>query len=279
MLLTTASGKYSDLNQQDAQEFVADLIEGLHLELNEAGDQSPVSKTVDFHDFGQLKEKYQEWQKSYFNKQFSSSVSNLFYGHLLDVSACQKCQHRRFSFDYFSTLPLDLTRKRHQEDPYSQYPLSNSWAPSKESFSMRSLAEEFFREELIPDFKCEGCKQAGHMSKHQLMLQPPRCLLIFLKRFEQNGKEVVKLDEKVRLDDILEVGAWPNKPNSATCYRPVSFVEHFGSLSAGHYTCKCLQKNGAWVAFSDDRTVSTDVQSLKKPGSSSMYLCALEVLS
>lgn len=278
VILTEGGGKYDDQKQQDAQEFVADLIEGLHLELNEAGDQSPVSKTVETNDPNEWKEKYQEWLKAYYNKQCRSPVADLFYGHLIDVSTCDNCRRARFSFDYFATLPLDLTRKRQQQDPYDQYPLSNTWTPNKESFSMRSLTEDFFAKELIPDFKCEGCKKAGFMSKQQLLLKAPRCLLVFLKRFKQSGKDVVKLDEKVRLDDVLEVGGSQMKSDHSFCYRPVSLVEHFGSLSAGHYTCKSLQKNGTWVAISDDRTVQTDVQSLKKPGSSSMYLCALEIL-
>lgn len=255
---------------------MSDLVEALHMELNEAGEQSPISKTVETNDRKLVDEKYQEWLKSYFMKQCNSPVAKLFYGHLIDVSVCNNCEYIRYGFDYFATLPLDLTRKRMREDAYSQYPLSNSWTASKESFTMRSLIDDFFREEKIPDFKCEGCKKAGHMSKRQHLKLPPRCLLLFLKRFEQNGKDVIKLEEKVRLDEIVEIKSTV-KNSLSFLYKPVSFVEHFGTLSAGHYTCKGLQNDGRWVAFSDDRTVVANIEPLRKPGSTSIYLCALSI--
>jgi ubiquitin C-terminal hydrolase len=255
---------------------VADLIEALHVELTDSGNQSPVSKTVETNDQRLVNQKYEEWLKSYFNKQCLSPVSQLFYGHLIDVSACSNCDYIRYGFDYFATLPLDLTRKRLKQDSFSQYPLSNSWNPSKESFTMKSLVENFFRNEQIPDFKCQGCKIAGHMNKRQYLKVPPQCLLVFLKRFEQNGQNVVKLDEKVRLEDVLTIKS-NIEQTTEYHYKPVGFVEHFGSLTAGHYTSKCSQKNGTWVAFSDDRTVTADVDYTKKPGSSALYLCALEL--
>ena len=256
---------------------MSDLIEALHLELNEAGEQSPISKTVETNEKRLVDEKYEEWMKSYFLKQCNSPVAKLFYGHLIDVSKCNNCDYIRYGFDYFATMPLDLTRKRMNQDAYSQYPLSNSWKPSKESFTMLSLIDDCFREESIPDFKCEGCKKARHMTKRQHLKLPPRCMLLFLKRFEQNGQDVIKLDEKVRLDEIVEI-KHTSKTLPPFSYRPWAFVEHFGTLSAGHYTCKGLQKDGRWIAFSDDRTVYADIEPLRKPGSSSIYLCALSIM-
>ena len=115
------------------------------------------------------------------------------------------------------------------------------------------------------------------MKKRQHLKQPPKCLLLFLKRFEQKGQSVIKLDEQVRVDEFLELKSTINQ-NASIKFKSVSLVEHIGSLSNGHYTCKSLMPNGSWVAFSDDRTVQASVDYLRKPGSSSNYLCALEAV-
>lgn len=103
-------GKYNNTYQQDAQEFLTDLIETLHEELSGNLGASPV-RLIETTEQSEILPKYEEWKRYYFDKTNHSVVSDMFYAHTLNVLRCQSCETNKYSFGFFSALALEVSNE------------------------------------------------------------------------------------------------------------------------------------------------------------------------
>lgn len=103
-------GKYNNLGQQDAQEFLTDLLETLHEELTGNLGGSPVHQ-IETYDKNQILAKYEHWKRHYFDKTNNSIISDTFYGHTLEALRCESCMIEKFSFAFFNSLALEISEE------------------------------------------------------------------------------------------------------------------------------------------------------------------------
>ena len=81
----------------------------MHDETNPNKANSPPRLTVETDDSRNLGPKYFEWKKEVFDKNCQSPIAELFYGHTIECKTCMNCGKTKYSFSYFSELPLEIS--------------------------------------------------------------------------------------------------------------------------------------------------------------------------
>jgi ubiquitin C-terminal hydrolase len=110
-------------------------------------------------------------------------------------------------------------------------------------------------------YYCEKCKNKTHASKKVNIINWPNNLIIWLKRFKQNGSRLEKIDN--RIDIPLE---WRHNMVLQ------GFVIHSGGLHGGHYIYVGLI-NGKWFLFND-----SSVSEIQHEQQLNNYLCSAYLL-
>ena len=99
------SEQFVGFEQQDSQEYISFLIDGLHEELNlrmkKPYIQNPESKNRDLNELG-----LEQWSNSLLRNW--SIIYFLFYGQMRSSLTCRHCRTESTTFDIFSNIPLSL---------------------------------------------------------------------------------------------------------------------------------------------------------------------------
>lgn len=272
---TAGKAKYNNLYQQDAQEFLTDLIETLNEELSEGtGDNSPV-RMIETTDSKDLYAKYLEWKKYYFQKTNNSLISDLFFTHILDVLKCNSCKTSKYSFSYFSALPLEISESVIKSAPDEDYsmPLQRSVSLNSDYFTLDDLIRKYFQPEIIEGYKCNFCDKTTSIQKEQYIIHSPKILLVYFKRFNMLEEVPRKLNTKIVMNDFMFIDKMTQNSEESGAYDLMAFIKHYGAINSGHYIAS-LRKENHWVAISDDRAAAEDLYRMSTTGSSEVYLCA-----
>lgn len=162
-----AGGLFDNYDQHDCQEFLKVLIYQIHEE-----NDSPIKSVTPKK--GGNKSSYQEllsWIGIQKRKE-NSFVSQLFEGAFCSTITClnNKCRKSVQYFEKFGDLTLDI---------YRQMSCNNLWK-KQPKVNMETMVSNYFKEEIIDDFKCEKCKQKGISKKHEIVLFP-QYLIVLVK--------------------------------------------------------------------------------------------------
>ena len=153
------------------------------------------------------------------------------------------------------------------------------------------LVCNFFRTEVIEDYECDQCGKHTRISKSHRLCRLPEVLVVFIKRFrlyplvEKNNNLVSINSLQLDLVDFLfsETKMDPELKNllceerDKAVYSLVGFVEHFGSIDFGHYTCVCRNdydgdRTSEWVLFNDESLHSVDEKKEVLTSHSDVYM-------
>ncbi|XP_051285262.1 uncharacterized protein LOC127379551 isoform X2 [Dicentrarchus labrax] len=161
----------------------------------------------------------------------SPEAARMFKGELNHRTSCLKCMERIDSRSFFWILPLALEDSCHQ------------------TYSVeRGLKAFFNRENVAGDNKmyCDRCNKKQDANFGCKMTQNPDVLTLLLKRFRFDYKRgcYVKLHCKVDIPQTL---------NIENCeYDLYALVNHFGSLTGGHYIAQIKSfETQVWYNFND----------------------------
>ncbi|XP_064627312.1 ubiquitin carboxyl-terminal hydrolase 16-like [Lineus longissimus] len=153
--------------------------------------------------------------------------------------------------------------------------LSNRYQPLAHECSVLSCLNQFTAAELLTGnnkFGCESCSKKKHKEKGNkgkmemvytnackqlLIFRPPAILTLHLKRFQQVGYSLRKVNRFVDFPLILDLAPFCSvlaqgiKPNAGVKYSLYGVVEHSGRLTGGHYTAyvKVRPGNGKMRQF------------------------------
>ncbi|XP_049740049.1 ubiquitin carboxyl-terminal hydrolase 44 [Elephas maximus indicus] len=236
--------------QQDAQEFLCELLDKIQHELETTGTRLPALIPT---------------SQRKLIKQVLNVVNNIFHGQLLSQVTCLACDNKSNTIEPFWDLSLEFPER---------YQCSGKDTASQPCLVTEMLAK--FTETEALEGKIYVCDQCN--SKHrkfsskpvvlteaqkQLMIcHLPRVLRLHLKRFRWSGRNNrEKIGVHVGFEEILNMEPYCCR-ESLKSLRPESFIydlsavvmHHGKGFGSGHYTAYCYNSEGGfWVHCNDSK--------------------------
>lgn len=253
--------------QQDAQEFLCELLDKVQHEL-ESASQNTNSGCVP------------QIQKRLI-KQVLDVVNTIFHGQLLSQVTCLACENQSNTVEPFWDLSLEFPERYHSNSKESA---------AQASCHLTEMLAKFTETEALEGniYACDQCNSARrHNSsksvtlteaQKQLMVHKlPQILRLHLKRFRWSGRNNrEKIGVHVSFDQLLNMEPYcslDSSPKATTCtsnssiksisascpkhliYELSAVVMHHGKgFGSGHYTSYCYNTEGAfWVHCNDSK--------------------------
>lgn len=266
-----ASSQFQGNEQQDSQEFLAFLLDGLHEDLNLVKERPPPDD-----DDADLLEKLSEQEASDFAweqhlHRNNSIIVSLFQGQLKSRLQCGTCSNVSVTFNAFMYLSLPI--------PTKAGPIH-----------LLDCLELFTQEETLEGenaWFCPRCRSARPSTKRLTISRLPDVLLVHLKRFSYDGPFRNKLDTNITIPARglnLEGYVPKTAPKSSilspkgtpigNSYDLYAVSNHFGSLNGGHYTASVRNGfGGKWHYFDDSRvTTITEKEAVTRAAYNLFYV-------
>ncbi|RKP07763.1 hypothetical protein THASP1DRAFT_5313, partial [Thamnocephalis sphaerospora] len=231
-------------DQQDAQEFLAFLLDGIHEDINFLDARPRPDLEMDDEAFERLKDTTAAeiaWER--YMTRHSSIIVSMMQGQLKSELQCGKCSKRSTTYSPFMFLSLPIPKKRG-------------------SCSIYACLSEFTAEETLKGenaWHCPQCKKARSSTKKLTISRLPDVLIIHLKRFSFQGPFRDKLETMVDFPTKgleLQKYLMPSLQSTLATekYDLYAAVNHFGGLNGGHYTA-CVKRvfDKKWHNFDDSR--------------------------
>ncbi|XP_035478300.1 ubiquitin carboxyl-terminal hydrolase 2a isoform X2 [Scophthalmus maximus] len=256
--------RFVGYNQQDAQEFLRFLLDGLHNEVNRVTVR-PRGTAEDFDHLPDEEKGKKMWNK-YLERE-DSKIVDLFVGQLKSSLTCSHCGFCSTVFDPFWDLSLPIAKG------YGEVSLMDC---------MRLFTKE---DVLDGDEKptCYRCKARRRCTKKFTIQKFPKILVLHLKRFSE-ARRTSKLSTFVNFPmKDLDLREFASEHSSFSVvavnavYNLYAVSNHSGTTMGGHYTAYCRNPNtGEWHTFNDSRV--TPLNSLQVR-SSDAYVLFYELAS
>ncbi|XP_056602549.1 ubiquitin carboxyl-terminal hydrolase 2 isoform X2 [Triplophysa dalaica] len=228
--------RFVGYNQQDAQEFLRFLLDGLHNEVNRV----TVKSKAPGEDFDHLSD--DEKSKRMWNKYLESEdskVVDLFVGQLKSTLTCSECGYCSTVFDPFWDLSLPITK-------------------TSGEVSLMDCLRLFTKEDVLDGNErptCHRCKARRKCTKKFTIQKFPKILVLHLKRFSECRVRTGKLSTFVSfpLKD-LDLREFASNNCINTVYNLYAVSNHTGTSLGGHYTAYCRSPcTGEWYTYNDSR--------------------------
>lgn len=253
--LSTFAPQFSGYHQQDAQELLAFLLDGIHEDLNRVQGDKPYIEDRDCDGTRDEEDAKDAW-KNYLRRN-KSLVVDLFQGQFRNTLECQECGHRNIRFEPFMYLSL---------------PLSETCQTLEACLDLYTQ-----REDLTGDnqWYCERCaRHVDATRKIDLWITPP-ILIVHLKRFKYDDfgrvgeKNTASLEYPMLSWDLTRSVA--GRQRAHPLYDLYAVANHMGGLTGGHYTAHALNRfDDCWYEFNDSSFRLVEPDTIKR--SSSAYL-------
>ncbi|XP_031331953.1 ubiquitin carboxyl-terminal hydrolase 29-like isoform X3 [Photinus pyralis] len=236
--------RFMGYSQQDAQEFLRYLLEGLHEDVNRVTTKpAPILTEID-EKLSDGEKAYESWQR--YLRMDNSKVVDIFVGQLKSTLKCTHCGHCSVTFDPFWDLSLSIPQR-----------------PSG-SLRLQQCLDHFTREETLdgdekPVGTCSKCKERRKCTKSFTIQKFPKILVIHLKRFSPTerfrGKLSSTIDFPLENLDLRNYAA-DNSPSECR-YNLYAISNHSGTTYSGHYTAYCRHPySQTWHEYNDSRVSS-----------------------
>ncbi|XP_069844479.1 ubiquitin carboxyl-terminal hydrolase 8 isoform X2 [Dipodomys merriami] len=250
--------QFAGYSQQDSQELLLFLMDGLHEDLNKADNRKRYKEENNDH-LDDFKAAEHAWQK---HKQLNESIIvTLFQGQFKSTVQCLTCHKKSRTFEAFMYLSLPLA--------------------STSKCTLQDCLRLFSKEEKLTDnnrFYCSHCRARRDSLKKIEIWKLPPVLLVHLKRFSYDGRWKQKLQTSVDFPlENLDLSQYVIGPkNSLKKYNLFSVSNHYGGLDGGHYTAYC--KNAArqrWFKFDDHEVSDISVGAVRSSAAYILFYTAL----
>ena len=127
------------------------------------------------------------------------------------------------------------------------------------SVKLKECLQSFVSNENFQDddtWYCSNCKKLQKSKQKLQIYKPPNYLIILLKRYDlkknygnfYGEKNNTFVSYPINNFDIREYIEGPEKNNAI--YDLYGIIEHFGTMSSGHYTAIC-KNNNKWISYND----------------------------
>ncbi|CAF4956964.1 unnamed protein product [Pieris macdunnoughi] len=229
--------RFMGYSQQDAQEFLRYLLEGLHEDVNRVTIKpKPILTEID-DSLSDAAKAAEAWNR--YLRMEDSRVGDIFVGQLKSTLRCTYCKHDSVTFDPFWDLSLPI--------------------PSRTgNLKLQQCLQHFVKEEELDGDEKPTCSKCGvrrKCLKWFTVQKFPQVLVLHLKRFSPTERFRGKLSVVVEFPltglDMSPLAA--NKTSSAV-YNLYAVSNHSGTTYSGHYTAYCKHPyTGDWHEYNDSR--------------------------
>ncbi|XP_077578343.1 ubiquitin carboxyl-terminal hydrolase 2a isoform X1 [Stigmatopora nigra] len=228
--------RFVGYNQQDAQEFLRFLLDGLHNEVNRVTIR-PRGTVEDFDHLPDEEKGKKMWNK-YLERE-DSKIVDVFVGQLKSSLTCSHCGFCSTVFDPFWDLSLPIAKKGYGE------------------VSLMDCMRLFTKEDVLDgDEKptCYKCKARRRCTKKFTVQKFPKILVLHLKRFSE-ARRTSKLSTFVNFPmKDLDLREFASENSINAVYNLYAVSNHSGTTMGGHYTAYCRNpSSGEWYTFNDSR--------------------------
>ncbi|KAJ1180428.1 hypothetical protein NDU88_005649 [Pleurodeles waltl] len=243
--------QFAGNSQQDSQELLLFLMDGLHEDLNKANNRKRYKEeNIDHLDDSKAAEL--AWLK---HTQLNESIIvKLFQGQFKSTVECLTCHKKSRTFEAFMYLSLPLA--------------------STNKCTLQDCLRLFSKDEKLTDnnrFDCSHCKTRRDSLKKIEIWKLPPIVLVHFKRFSFEGRWKQKLQTFVDFPlECLDLSQYVIGPKNNLKYNLFAVSNHYGGLDGGHYTA--YSKNALrqhWFKFDDHEVSEISTSSVK---SSAAYI-------
>ncbi|XP_027009751.1 ubiquitin carboxyl-terminal hydrolase 44 [Tachysurus fulvidraco] len=238
--------------QQDAQEFLCELLDKVQHELERTGTLTPATMPAN---------------QRRLIKQVLSVVNTIFHGQLLSQVRCLSCDHRSNTVEPFWDLSLEFPERYH----------SNSKDAAQVPCRLTEMLAKFTETEALEGaiYACDHCnnKRRRFCSKQVVLTEAQKQLVVYklphvlrlhLKRFRWSGRNHrEKIGVHVKFEQELNMEPYCCKDSASNTslhhqhflYQLSAVVMHHGKgFGSGHYTAFCYNTEGGfWVHCNDSK--------------------------
>ncbi|XP_028931511.1 ubiquitin carboxyl-terminal hydrolase 2 isoform X1 [Ornithorhynchus anatinus] len=252
--------RFVGYNQQDAQEFLRFLLDGLHSEVNRIMVR-PKSHAENLDHLPDEEKGRQMWRK-YLERE-DSRIGDLFVGQLKSSLTCTECGYCSTVFDPFWDLSLPIAKRGFPE------------------VTLMDCLRLFTKEDVLDgDEKptCCRCRARKRCIKKFSIQKFPKILVLHLKRFSESRIRTSKLTTFVNfpLKD-LDLREFASESSNHAIYNLYAVSNHSGTTMGGHYTAYCRSPvTGEWHTFNDSSVMPMSASHVR---SSDAYLLFYELAS
>ncbi|KAI9672982.1 MAG: ubiquitin-specific protease doa4 [Caeruleum heppii] len=265
--------------QHDANDFFVFLVDALHEDLNVNFDRTRLNDLTPAEERRREDMPPQVASRVEWNRwchRNSSWISRMFTGQHLSRLRCTACGFRSTSYETFNSISLEI--------------------PKKGSAHVHDCLENYTREERLSAedcWTCPDCKVPREALKKITITRAPHILVLQLKRFksERRGvttKSTTFVDFPLARLDLSPYTVGPLAPDlddearrrygpailapDPTTTPPYDYdafgvVQHFGTLTGGHYTSliRAPSRAGQWLEFNDRSVKEFDPRKVPSP--------------
>eukprot|EP00040_Diaphanoeca_grandis_P020596 m.109526 g.109526 ORF g.109526 m.109526 type:complete len:478 (+) comp27964_c0_seq1:165-1598(+) len=248
--------RFLGYQQQDSQEFLRFLLDGLHEDLNRVTKKPPYKEDPKVAKLT-TKEQAMYFRKTYAKRE-SSPILDCFGGQLRSTLCCTQCGYESNTWDPF----LDLSLPFPDEGPATAS--GSGFAhrradQDRASHHILSCFERFTKDEVMDGDempRCDGCKNRCKCVKSLRIEVLPPVLVVHIKRFSYTSIRGSKISKQVDfpLEALtLKQFCTSESDSSRSVYDLYAVSNHYGNLRGGHYTayCKHPSIDNHWFEFDD----------------------------
>ncbi|KAI8805306.1 hypothetical protein BJ742DRAFT_759603 [Cladochytrium replicatum] len=269
--------QFSGNGQQDSQEFLRFMLDGLHEDLNRVTTRPKFTyKDADVDMLSDRNRAIFSWNRCQVSS--SSFIFDIFGGQYESTVTCHTCHHKSRTFDTFWDLSLQIPRSSHESR-------SKSAASEKCCTLIDCLRAYSAEEELETPYNCEKCRSYQLASKSLRIYRCPEILVIHLKRFSNEMSRSAKIETNVlfpieNMSVNVALSTLDGHDTDMT-YDLYGMSNHYGGLGGGHYVAYCKNvEDNTWYLRNDtviqricpENTSSVDLATAIRGAGSSAYV-------
>ncbi|KAJ8258820.1 hypothetical protein COCON_G00178320 [Conger conger] len=239
-------------DQQDAQEFLCELLDKVQQELESEGSKRKIVIPI---------------SQRKLSKQVLKVLNTIFHGQLLSQVTCLSCNYKSNTVEPFWDLSLEFPERYHSMDKGAGSPAH------QRSCSLTEMLAKFTETEALEGriYACNHCNRKRRKTSHKplvltearkqlLIYRLPQVLRLHLKRFRWSGRNHrEKIGVHVAFDQVLHIQPYcctdslSSLQREGFTYDLSAVVMHHGKgFGSGHYTAYCYNTEGGfWVHCND----------------------------